>query len=94
MHLKSASYNYGAPLMTPWWQAYMRTADTRRRRVPLWTPSPHTEVTIVGKNELYNRRNLVGPFVVHNIFRPRPRDALDGKGRDLRSGPRGGWAGG
>ena len=27
-----------------------------------------TKVTIVGKNEIYNRENLVGPFLVHNLL--------------------------
>ena len=31
-------------------------------------PPPQTKVTIVGKNEIYNKENLVGPFLVHKIF--------------------------
>ena len=30
-----------------------------------------TKVTIVGKNEIYNRENLVGPFLVHKLLGPR-----------------------
>ena len=33
---------------------------------------PRPKVTIVGKNEIYNRENLVGPFVVHKLLGPRP----------------------
>ena len=29
---------------------------------------PQTQVTIVGKSEIYNRENLVGPFLVHKLF--------------------------
>ena len=29
------------------------------------SPPPQTKVTIVGKNEIYNRENLVRPFLVH-----------------------------
>ena len=37
-------------------------------------PSPplQTKVTIVGKNEIYNQENLVGPFLVHKILGPSP----------------------
>ena len=31
-----------------------------------------TKVITVGKNELYNRDNLVGPFLVHKLLGPRP----------------------
>ena len=31
-----------------------------------------TKVTIVGKNEIYHRENLVGPFLVHNLLGPKP----------------------
>ena len=36
---------------------------------------PQTEVTIVGTNEIYNRQNLVGPFLVHKLLglSPSPR---------------------
>ena len=33
---------------------------------------PQTNVTIVGNNEIYNRENLNGPFLVHKHVRPRP----------------------
>ena len=35
-------------------------------------PPPPTKVTIVGKKELYNRENLIGPFWVHELLGPRP----------------------
>ena len=34
--------------------------------------APQTKVTTVGKNEIYNRENLVGPFLVHKIWVPDP----------------------
>ena len=34
-------------------------------------PPLQTKVTIVGKNEIYNRENLVGPFLVHKRLGPR-----------------------
>ena len=34
-------------------------------------PPPKTEVTIVGKNEIYNRENLIGPFLVHKLSSPK-----------------------
>ena len=39
---------------------------------PPWTHSPQTKVTIVRKNGIYNRENLVQLFLVHNVLRPRP----------------------
>ena len=30
--------------------------------------TPRTKVTIVGKNTIYNRENLVGPFLVHKLL--------------------------
>ena len=33
---------------------------------------PETKVTIVGKDEIYQRENLVGPLLVHNVLVPRP----------------------
>ena len=36
-----------------------------------WTPPPKTQVTIVGKNEIYHRENLVGSFLVHHFLGPR-----------------------
>ena len=35
-------------------------------------PSPQTKVTIVGKNEIYNREHLIGPFLVHKLSSPSP----------------------
>ena len=35
-------------------------------------PPPQTKVTIVGKNEIYNWENLIGPFLVHKLLGPRP----------------------
>ena len=31
-----------------------------------------TKVTIVGKTEIYNRENLIGPFLVHKLLGLRP----------------------
>ena len=43
----------------------------RRRRGG--TPPPfQTEVTIVGKHEIYPRENLIGPLLVHKVLGPRP----------------------
>ena len=40
-------------------------------------PAPlQTKVTVVGKSEIYNRENLVGPFLVHTFFSPRPPPPL------------------
>ena len=36
------------------------------------SPPPQTKVTIVGKNEIYNRENLVRPFLVHQVLGPKP----------------------
>ena len=33
-------------------------------------PPPRTKVTIAGKNEIYHRENLVGPFLAHNLLPP------------------------
>ena len=33
-------------------------------------PPPPTKVTIVGKNEIYIRENLVGPFFIHKFLGP------------------------
>ena len=49
-------------------QANIRMADNESRS----PPSPQTKVTIVGRNETYNRENLIGPFLVHNFLGPRP----------------------
>ena len=38
---------------------------------PLEPPPPRTEVTIVGKNEVYNGENLVVPFLVLNFLDPK-----------------------
>ena len=35
-------------------------------------PRPPTKVTIVGKHEIYMRKNLIGPFLVHKLLGPRP----------------------
>ena len=34
--------------------------------------SDSMKVTVVGKNEIYNRENLVGPFSGHKLLGPRP----------------------
>ena len=39
---------------------------------PSLDPPPPTKVTVVGKNEIYNRQNLVGPFLVHKFLGPDP----------------------
>ena len=50
-------------------QGGIRIAVHHRRR---GTPLPlQTKVSIVGKNEIYKRENLVGPFLVHKILGPR-----------------------
>ena len=36
------------------------------------TPPPHTNVTIVRKNEICLLENLFGPFLVHKLLCPRP----------------------
>ena len=36
------------------------------------SPPPQAKVTIVGKNEIYNRENLVRPFLVHQVLGPKP----------------------
>ena len=41
--------------------------------IPPRTPTPaQTEVTIVGKNEIYRWKNLVGQFLVHSLLGPLP----------------------
>ena len=40
------------------------------------SPPPQTNVTIVGKNEIYNRENLVRPFLVHQVLGPKPPPPL------------------
>ena len=43
------------------------------RTPPPWTPPPPpTKVTIVRKNKLYNRVNLIGISLVHTLLGPRP----------------------
>ena len=46
-----------------------------RGGTPPWTPRPPpsapTKVTIVGRNEIYNRENSVRPFLVHKLLGPR-----------------------
>ena len=43
---------------------------------PPFNPPPPTKVTIVGKNEIKNRANLVGPFLVHKLLGSRPPPPL------------------
>ena len=40
------------------------------------SPPPQTKVTIVGKNEIYSRENLVRPFLVHQVLGPKPPPPL------------------
>ena len=35
-------------------------------------PPPPTKVSVVGKNGIYHKENLIGPFLVHKILGPRP----------------------
>ena len=57
-------------------QAYIRIRPTTIGVGPR-PPSPlQTKATIVGKNEVYNRENLVGPFLVHKLLGPRPPPPL------------------
>ena len=55
-------------------RATIRTADNRRRRPPPppWTPSfpLQTKVTVVAKNQICNRDNLIGPVLVHKLLGP------------------------
>ena len=55
-------------------QEGIRMAVHHRRRggAPLNPLPPQTKVTIVGKNEIYNWENLVGPFLVRKLLGPRP----------------------
>ena len=39
---------------------------------PPGPPAPQTKVTIVGKKEICNGEDLVGPFLVHILLGPRP----------------------
>ena len=40
------------------------------------SPPPQTKVTIAGKNEIYKRENVVGPFLVHKLLGPNPPPPL------------------
>ena len=51
----------------PW--TVTRSSLRMLRRVPL--PSLQTKVITVGKNEIYKRENLVGPFLVLKLLGPR-----------------------
>ena len=48
-------------------QGCIRTADPHERS----PPPPLTKGTVVGKNEVYRRENLIRPFVVHRLLGPR-----------------------
>ena len=48
---------------------------TKGGETPPPTP-PQTKVTMVGKNEIYNRENLVGPFFIHKLWVPNPPPLL------------------
>ena len=39
---------------------------------PLPPPPSQTKVTIVGKNEIYHWKNLVGPLLMHKLLDPPP----------------------
>ena len=54
-------------------QGSIRMAVHRRRRggIPPG-PLPQTKVTTAGKNEIYERENLVGPFLVHTLGSQNP----------------------
>ena len=51
-------------------RATIRTVDNRRRSPPppLWTPPLQTKVTVVGKDQICNRDNLIGPVLVHKAL--------------------------
>ena len=42
---------------------------------PYTVGAPQTKVTIAGRNEAYNRQNLVGPFLGHKLPPPPPHPA-------------------
>ena len=53
-------------------QGSIRMAVHRRRKGVYPPPPIQTKVTIVGKNEIYDRENLIGPSFVHKLFGTRP----------------------
>ena len=53
-----------------------RTPQEEGGAPPPWTPRPKTKVTIAGPNEIYNRENIVGPFLVHKLLGLRPPPPL------------------
>ena len=53
------------------------------------SPPPQTKVTIVGKNEIYNRENLVRPFLVHQVLGPKPPPPLPPPAQKKPCGPQG-----
>ena len=53
---------------------YLKTKGGGSPKTP--SPPPQTKVTIVGKNEIYNRENLVRPFLVHQVLGPKPPPPL------------------
>ena len=56
----------------------LRSSDAPRPRLNFFAarrrviPPSQTKVTIVGKNEIYDWENLVGPFLVHKLLGSRP----------------------
>ena len=55
-------------------RAYTRTADNHRRSPPPPPDPPplQTKVTIVGKNEMYHKENLIAPYLFGSQTPPPP----------------------
>ena len=82
-----------SPRRTSTWRtSWRRSRAIAREEGGSPPPPPKTKGTIVGKNEIYNREDLIGPLLVHTLLGPRPPPppAMHRKGRDLRGGSRGG----
>ena len=54
-------------------QGFFRIIKTQGGGASPKTPSPppQTKVTTVGKNEIYNKENMVRPFLVHQVLGPK-----------------------
>ena len=57
-------------------QGFFRIIKNQGGGTPPPSPPPQTKVTIVGKNEIYNRENLVRPFLVHQVLGSKPPPPL------------------
>ena len=69
------------PKSTPKAQGFFRIIKNQgggdpSPQTPSPSPPPQTKVTIAGKNEIYNRENLVRPFLVHQVLGPKPPPPL------------------